>query len=206
MTVAINYTVTEIENIYCNATGIPTPEVYWTQNLETELDDSDTLQVEIGDLRDGDNVFYCIAQNSFGRDVVSVTYKLNKTANIIKERLEMLTEELSNVEFISEETTQQSITLIETIVDSTIANIEGEDESEILESAVNTIELILKKSNSTLGYSTTSRIIDILSSVREKSAVSQFQNVSLIFVLFSNSSYIYSMTTYFPVRKPAECF
>ena len=177
-----------IESISCVATGKPTPEVYWTQNLETKLTDSDTLQVEISDLREGNNVFYCVAHNHLGRDVVSVTYKLSETAKINKDRLEMLTKELDEVEFITEEIAQQSIALIETIVNLTIANVEGEDESEILEIAVNAIELILKKSNHTLGSSTTSRIIGILSSVRE-SAVSveyQFQNVSSIFALFCN--------------------
>ena len=86
-------------------------------------------------------------------------------------------------EFISGETTEQMISLIETIINSTL----GEDESEILESAVKVVELIIQKSN-TLSNSTTSRITQILSYVIERAVSSEDQVQDIVSSILPNFS------------------
>ena len=169
---------TEIRSIRCVATGKPTPEVYWTQNLETRLTDSDTLHVDIVDVIRGDNkVFFCVAKNKLGRDVVSITYKIKKSANDFKDGLEKLISELNNAKFISEETTQKNLVILE-LIDSIFVDLSIEDEivRQILESAVEVIKLMIEKGNEILSNQSINSITNSLSRIVERNAILEDRN------------------------------
>ncbi|KAI6650378.1 hypothetical protein LOD99_5815 [Oopsacas minuta] len=64
--------------IECIADGIPTPVVYWstTTSIEDQVGYNSTLEISSSILTEPTNVFYCVAVNSAGMDVVSVTYNI----------------------------------------------------------------------------------------------------------------------------------
>ena len=184
---------TNIGSIRCVATGKPTPEVFWTQNLETRLTDSDTLQVDIVDVLIDDNkVFFCIAQNKLGRDVVSITYKIKNTVSDVKDGLEMQKSELNNAKFISDETTQKNLVILGTLIDSIFVDLSIEDEivRQILESAVEVIKLMIEKGNETLSNQSINSITNLLSRIVERNAILEDRNQTEG-VSFYYSTYVY---------------
>ena len=168
LTETLNSTDAYIRSIECEATGSPAPDVYWTQDFVMRFGNSTTLQIQITDLtQDGEKVFYCIAENRVGRDVVSVRYNLVIMAEEAQNKIDDIVAMLNESETISDETSAETAAFTKVIIDAVNNNddISNENKIELLETAVSTINLIVEKTNETFSDETTSKITELLSSI-----------------------------------------
>ena len=182
ITKTLNGTNANIPSIECTATGDPTPDIYWSRDSSTKFNDSAILQISITDLS-GDKVFYCVAENSAGRDVVSVTYKLVFSKEEITNALDDIMNELDEAETISDDKSGQTADMTKVVIDASNDNVDIEDEekNKILESAATTAQTIVNKTNGTLSNETTEKITDLLSSIVNGSSDIQASTESQVF-------------------------
>ena len=163
-------TLTSIDSVYipieCLATGIPTPNVYWTYN-NAAIQISSTLRVTGALLTDETNTFRCVAENAEGVDIVTVTYVIKISAEELADSLGLLMENLTNVETISDEDAGQTAAFVDNSVSLAISNSSNtaENNNAILEAAANTVELIVNKTNGTFSNETTNIVTDVLGTI-----------------------------------------
>ena len=163
-------TLTSLDNvnipIECLATGVPTPNVYWTHNNAT-IQMSSTLMVTGALLTGETNTFRCVADNEFGRDTVTVTYVIELSTEELAQSLGLLMENLTNVETISDEDAGQIAAFIDNSVSLAISNSNNslENNNAILEAAANTVELIVNKTNGTFSNETTNIVTNVLGTI-----------------------------------------
>ena len=172
ITQTLNRTDTAIQSFECTATGDPTPDIYWTRDF-TRFIDSPILQINITDLStDGEKVFYCVAKNIAGRDIVSVTFKIILTTEIITNTLDGIMDDLDEVETISDDKSGQTADITKVVIDASNENvdIEGEEKSKILENAAMTAQTIVEKTNGTFSNETAEKITGLLSSIIDGSS------------------------------------
>ena len=185
ITKTLSDTDTAIENIECLATGIPTPVIYWTRDFMTRFIDSPILSISITDLSTN-RVFYCVAENSAGRDVVSVNYEISLTTAVIENELDEINNDIDSAESISDEESGLTAALVIVIIDAANNNsdINSENRSRILESAVMLTQMIIEKTNGTFTNETTERITELLSSiVNGSSAIQESEQVAVTQVI-----------------------
>ena len=152
--------------IVCKAEGIPTPNVYWTRDNIT-IESSSTLVVTGSILPHNNNTFQCVAANVYGTAVVSVTYLIETTTDEVVESLGEITQDLNNVDVISDENAGQTAAIVDNSVNLGISNPNNtvEQNDAILQSAATSVELIVNKTNGTFSNETTNSVTDLLSTV-----------------------------------------
>ena len=186
ITKTLNRIDTDIPSIECTATGDPTPDIYWSRDLTTKFIDSTMLQINITDLSTN-RVFYCVAENSAGRDVVSVTFKIELTKEQITSALDGIMDELDEVEFISDDKSGKTADLIKVVIDASNDNAEIDDKekNKIFKNAATIAQTIVEKTNGTFSNETTEKITDLLSSIVSGSSVLQESESTVLQVLCS---------------------
>ena len=115
-------------------------------------------------LTESTNVFYCVAVNSVGMDVVTVTYDVEAT-------LEDIQESLDNSINISPETAMEFVESIQQSLQKSLDN--DSLENDVLTASVELIEQVVDKINGTIDNETTRIIAATLSTVINSTDSSQ---------------------------------
>ena len=139
------------ETIECVATGLPVPEVYWIKSTNiSERIGTSSIEITSVLLTEPTNVFYCIAVNSLGMGVVSLTYQIT-----VETALDNVQEKLDNSTSITSEEAA-------TIAESILSSVQTSSEMEVLTKSVGLIEQVVDQVNGTFSNETTQIITEIL--------------------------------------------
>ena len=104
------------------------------------------------------NIFYCVAVNSVGKDVITVTYVIN-----IETALYIVQESLGNSNDISPE---MAMAIVESIQQSLQNSLDDNSlDNEVLTTIVELIEQVVDKINGTFSNETTKLIVATLDTV-----------------------------------------
>ena len=154
------------DTIECQADGIPTPNVYWMVGEEVFVSTS-TLMVTGGILVNSSNTFTCVAVNEFGTNMVSVTYVIDISPADVTDTLINIIDEIDNMDTINDETAGQIAAVVGNSVDLVLSNENStaEENNEVLETAANTLETLVNKTNGTLSNETTSIVTNTLNTI-----------------------------------------
>ena len=175
------------ETIECVATGLPVPEVYWIKSTNiSERIGTSSIEITSVLLTEPINVFYCIAVNSLGMDVVSVTYQIS-----VENALDNVQEKLDNSTSI---TPEEAATILESILSS----IQTSSEIEVLTTSVGLIEQVVDQVNGTFSNETTQIITATLDTViNSTDSLEKPKTVSLLSLLGKHlSATIFLFFTY----------
>ena len=169
--VRVNATDPDIQPITCEAIGYPEPNVYWARGPSMDFfTDSDVLEVNITVLTSyGGRVFFCIAENSLGRDVVKVTFNLVITIHQAQDRIEDIMDDVNDADSVSDALSGQRADQAKLVIDASNDNqdFKGEDKSQILEDSARIIDMIVEKMDGAFSDETANSIAGLLSSVVE---------------------------------------
>ena len=146
------------ETIECVATGVPVPEVYWIKSPDdSERIGTSSIEITSVLLTEPFNVFYCVAVNSVGMDVVTVTYHIS-----VETALDNVKEKLDNSTSITPEAAA-------TIVESISSSVQTSSDMKVLTTSVELIEQIVDQVNGTFDNETARIITATLDIVIQKS-------------------------------------
>lgn len=171
--------LTDLENYYkaieCVATGIPAPEVYWSKStdISERIGTSSLLEITSVLLTELTNVFYCVAVNSIGLDVVTVTYVIS-----VESVFEDLHASLDNSTNISPEIAMEIVDSIQQSLENSLDD--NSLDSEVLTTSLELIEQVVDKINGTFSNETTKVIAATLDTVINRTdSLEQPETVSL---------------------------
>ena len=144
----------------CSATGVPAAEVYWSKSIDIseQIGTSSILEITSVLLIESTNVLYCVAVNSVGMDVVTVTYVIS-----VETVLDNIQESLDNSISITPDTAMKIVESIQRSLQKFLD--ENSLDNEVLTTIVELIEQVVDKINGTFSNETTNIIAAILDTV-----------------------------------------